>query len=102
MVKDLPKSVPKATSNHPLAPFNKPPVEQVASIPAHTDLWEHFDHELNVLIPHEKDKLRNLVVRGKYGLIGLANLAQYLVTDCGVIGGMLKGKLERVMGAIEE
>ncbi len=63
-----------------------------------------MDQKLNVLIPqeNEKEKLRNLVVRGKLGLGGLATLAEYLVMDCGIIGGMLKGKLDRVMKAIDE
>ena len=46
--------------------------------------------------------LWNLVAQGKWGLIGLANLAEYLVRECRVIGGMLKGKLERVMAVIDK
>ena len=67
-------------------------------------LWEYFDKKLNALILQlsEKETLRNLVVRGKWGLIGLANLAEYFVREHGVIGGMLKGKLERVMAVINE
>ena len=102
-VNSLPKLVQKATANHPLALFNVPPTDQVSDAPLN-ELWEYMDQKLNVLIPQEngKEKLHNLVIQGKLGLSGLATLAEYLVMDCRIIGGMLKGKLDRVMKAIDK
>ena len=102
-VTSLLKSVRKADANHPLAPYSIPPAEQAAAAPP-DELWEYFNQKLNALILQlsEKEMLWNLVVRGKWGLVGLANLAEYLVREHGVIGGMLKGKLERVMAVIDK
>ena len=58
------------------------------------------DRKLNALILQLTEK-QNLVAQGKWGLVGLANLAEDLAGEHRVIDGMLKGKPERVMAVTD-
>lgn len=98
----LPHAIPKALRTHVLAAYNRDPSELVADRPTDIGLWEHFDGVLNVLIPQEIEEVKKLVVRGKHGIQGLVNLLKHLIDKHGIIGGVLNGKVDRIMWAINE
>jgi len=54
-----------------------------------------------VLLPHNVDELKLLVVRGQYGLIGLVRFLEHLVRDRNVDKGLLDGKVGRLIEAID-
>lgn len=70
-VKKLPKAIPIANKTHVLAAYSGSPEELTNNILNDADVWETWDPMLNVLLPHNTDDMKGLVVRGKYGLIGL-------------------------------
>ena len=99
-VEGLPKTIPLAKKTHTLAAYNCPP-KDLTSGTLDDELWEIWDQKLNVLLPHEMESLGALVVRGKYGLIGLVTLLEHLVRDRHLDAGLLEGKVTRLIQAID-
>ncbi len=91
-VKKLPKTVPAATKTHILAVYNRLPQELTNNIQNDVDIWETWDPKLNVLLPHNMDDLKQLIVCGKFGLMGLVKFFEHLIQDRKVDEGLLEGK----------
>ena len=70
-------------------------------ITADADVWETWDQTLNVLISQSIPNIYPLVARGKYGLIALVQLLEHLVRDRKVDEGLLEGKVQRIIEAID-
>jgi len=100
-VETLPKSVPTAKKNGPLAAYCCDSMELTKDITTDADVWETWDQKLNVLISHNIADIYPLVTRGKYGLITLVQLLEHLVHDRKVDEGLLDGKVGRVIEAID-
>jgi hypothetical protein len=99
-VDKLPKSVPTAKKNGPLAEYCCDSKKLTSDIIDDVDVWETWDQRLNVLIPHSIPDIHPLITRGKYGLIGLVRLLEHLVRDRKVDENLLDGKVRRIMEAI--
>lgn len=78
-----------------------PPKDLTKDIANDADVWEVWDQKLNVLLPHKIDDIKPLVVRGKFGLVGLVALLEHLVQDRRVDAGLLEGKVKRLVEAID-
>jgi len=100
-VNKLPKTVPVAQKTHLLALYSRSPEELTRNIQNDMDIWETWDPKLNVLLPHNIDDLKQLVVRGKFGLAGLVGFFEHLVHDHKVDEGLLEGKVKQLMDAID-
>lgn len=98
-IQGLPKTIPEASNDHAIAAFSFDPVGCVGD---GEDAWEKWDGPLNGLLQHDAEKLRDLVVRGERGLIGLCKFLHYLVTVHGVQGTLIEMKVGRLLQAIEE
>lgn len=92
-------TVPEAGSDHELVPFSMDPR---GCVPDDEDAWETWDPPLNTLLQKEPPELRKLVVRGEKGLVGLHRFLLYLVTEHGIQGGLIEGKIERLLKAMDE
>jgi hypothetical protein len=99
-VESLPTRIPLARKDHALASFSRPPKDLTKSITDDQDVWEEWDQKLNVLLPHNIDELKRLVVQGQYGLIGFVQFMEHLVHDRKVDEGLLDGKVRRLIEAI--
>lgn len=99
-VESLPKKISIAPEDHALAPFSQPP-KNLTNFTDDEDVWEMWDRKLNVLLPHNVEELKLLVVRGQYGLIGLVRFLEHLVHDCDVDEGLLEGKVGRLIETID-
>ena len=87
----LPWDTEQAAIDHPLAAFSGDPVECVRD---GEDAWETWDGPLNGLLQKDSEELTKLVVLGPQGLQGLHRFLSYLISEHGVQGCLLKGKLE--------
>lgn len=76
-------------------------MELTKDITADVDVWETWDQKLNLLISHSIPDIYPLVARGKYGLITLVQLLEHLVRDGKVDEGLLHGKVECIVEAID-
>ena len=65
------------------------------------DVWETWDPKLNVFLQCNDNDLKQLVVRGKFGLAGLVRFFEHLVRDRKVDEGLLEGKAKRLVDAID-
>jgi hypothetical protein len=99
-VETLPAFIPLASTNDPLAHYSGDPTVLTSDIPADDEVWEAWDSKLTVLISQNIPDLYPLVTRGQHGLIGLVTFMEHLVRDRKVDEGMLTGKVERLMKAI--
>jgi hypothetical protein len=99
-VENLPRTVPVANKTNVLASYSQPPQKLTSDIQNDADIWETWDQKLNVLLPHNINDLKHLVVRGKFGLIGLVGFFEHLVRDRKVDEGLLEGKAKRLIDAI--
>ena len=98
-IKSLPKDTKEAgTSDHPLAIFSSDPTGCVED---GEDAWEKWDGPLNTLLQKDPEELNRLVVVRQRGLGGLHRFLTYLVSEHGIQGGLLEGKLERLFAAID-
>ena len=100
-VENLPETVPVANKTHILAAYSQTPQELTRDVQNDTDIWETWDPKLNVLLPHNSEDLKPLVVRGQFGLIGLVSFFEHLVRDRKVDEGLLEGKVKRLVDAID-
>jgi hypothetical protein len=100
-VKKLPKAVPLANKTHILAGYSQSPQNLTSDIENNADIWEIWDQKLNVLLQCNDNDLRQLVVCGKFGLLGLVSLFEHLVQDRKVDKGLLEGKVKRLIDAID-
>jgi hypothetical protein len=100
-VENLPQTVPVADQTHVLAGYSQSPQELTSDIQNDADIWETWDPKLNVLLPHNGDDLKLLVVRGQFGLTGLVRFFEHLVQDRNVDEGLLEGKVKRLVDAID-
>jgi hypothetical protein len=100
-VEKLPRTVPVANKTHILAGYNQSPQTLTSDIQNDVDVWETWDQKLNVLLQCNNDDLKRLVVRGKFGLLGLVCFFEHLVRDRKVDEGLLEGKAKRLMDTIE-
>jgi hypothetical protein len=78
-VKKLPRTVPIAKKAHILANYCQSPQKLTSDIHNDADVWETWDWKLNVFLQCNDDELKQLVVRRKFGLIGLVGLFEHLV-----------------------
>ncbi|KAH9001812.1 hypothetical protein EDB86DRAFT_2827580 [Lactarius hatsudake] len=68
-----------------------------------SEAWEHLDHGLNRLLGYGVD-IEDIAHRVWCGPLGIEGLTRYIhgfVVDYGITGGLLEGKLERLLKAIE-
>jgi hypothetical protein len=100
-VEKLPRTVPVANKTHILATYSQSPQNLTSDIQNDEDVWETWDQKLNVFLQCNDDDLKQLVVRGKFGLIGLVSFFEHLVRDRKVGEGLLEGKAKRLMDAID-
>ncbi|EEB90969.1 hypothetical protein MPER_10751, partial [Moniliophthora perniciosa FA553] len=101
-VQSLPSSVPLADSSHILAAYNVDPISQLTQhIKNDDEIWEEYDSVFNNLIKHNPTDNYRLVTRGPFGLIGIVNLWDHFIQDRKMIPGVLRGKAERLLQAIE-
>ncbi|KAH8982058.1 hypothetical protein EDB86DRAFT_2834542 [Lactarius hatsudake] len=68
-----------------------------------SEAWEHLDRGLNRLLGYGVDieDIAHCVRRGPLGIEGLTRYIHGFVVDYGITGGLLEGKLERLLKAIE-
>ncbi|KAH9040244.1 hypothetical protein EDB84DRAFT_1647330 [Lactarius hengduanensis] len=68
-----------------------------------SEAWEHLDRGLNRLLGYGVDieDIAHRVRRGPLGVEGLTRYIHGFVVDYGIAGGLLEGKLERLLKAIE-
>ena len=100
-VNKLPKTIPLANKTHPLASYSHSPKDLTLDILNDADIWETWDQKLNVLLQHPIDNIKPLVVRGKFGLVGLVSFFEHLVRDCHLDKGLLEGKVEWLIMVID-
>ena len=100
-VEKLPRTVPIAKKTHILAGYSQSPQKLTSDIENDADVWETWDRKLNVFLQCNDDELKQLVVRGKFGLIGLVGLFEHLVRDRKVDEGLTEGKVKRLVDAID-
>lgn len=100
-VEKLPQTVPMANKTHILAAYSLSPQKLTNYIQDDADVWEIWDQKLNVFLQGNSDDLKRLVVRGKFGLIGLVGFLEHLVQDRKVDEGLIEGKAKRLMDAID-
>jgi hypothetical protein len=100
-VEKLPQTVPVADETHVLAAYSQSPQELTSDVQNDADIWETWDPKLNVLLPHNNDDLKLLVVCRQFGLTGLVRFFEHLVQDRKVDEGLLEGKVKRLMDAID-
>jgi hypothetical protein len=100
-VEKLPRTVPVANKTHILAAYSQSPQNLTSDIQNDEDVWETWDQKLNVFLQCNDDDLKQLVVHGKFGLIGLAGFFEHLVRDRKVGEGLLEGKAKRLVDAID-
>ena len=74
-----------------LTSFDQPVKDLMKDIPD-KEVWEVWDQKLNVLLLHDIEGLKPLVVQGQYGLVGLVWLLKYLVYDHKISEELLDGK----------
>ena len=100
-VKKLPLTVPVANKTHTLAAYSQSPQKLTSDIQNDEDVWETWDQKLNVFLQCNDDELKQLVVRGKFGLIGLVGFFEHLVRDRKVAEGLIEGKAKRLLDTID-
>ncbi|KAH9005732.1 hypothetical protein EDB86DRAFT_2795608 [Lactarius hatsudake] len=68
-----------------------------------SEAWEHLDRGLNRLLGYgvDTEAIEHRVRRGPLGVKGLTWYIHGFVIDYGISGGLLEGKLERLLKAIE-
>ncbi|KAF8176492.1 hypothetical protein BJ912DRAFT_857405 [Pholiota molesta] len=98
-IEALPEDIPIASDDHPLAQFSGDPT---GSVPEGEEAWEIWNGPLDTVLQKSPGELQNLVVRGKFGLEGLCNLLEYLARYHMIGGGLLEGKIGRLMNAMNE
>lgn len=92
-------TIPEAGETHELAAFSGDPT---GCVPDGEDAWETWDGPLNTLLQREPSDLRKLIVRGEKGLAGLHQFLLYLVTNHGIQGALIEGKIDRLIAAMDE
>jgi hypothetical protein len=100
-VEKLPQTVPIANKAHILAGYSQSPQTLTSDIENDADVWETWDRKLNVFLQCDDDNLKRLVVRGKFGLVGLVRFFEHLVRDRKVDEGLLEGKAKRLVDTID-
>ena len=100
-VENLSQTVPVANKTHILAGYSQSPHTLTSDIQNDADVWETWDRKLNVFLQGNNDDLKHLVVRGKFGLMGLVRFFEHLVRDHKVNEVLLEGKVKRLMDAID-
>jgi hypothetical protein len=97
-IESLPKDTKEAGVDHPLAGFS---IDPTGCVEDGEDAWEKWDGPLNTLLQKDPEELNRLVVVGQRGLGGLHQFLLYLVSEHGIQGSLLEGKLERLFAAID-
>jgi hypothetical protein len=97
-IESLPKDTKEAGIDHPLAGFS---VDPTGCVEDGEDAWEKWDGPLNTLLQKDPEELNRLVVVGQRGLRGLHRFLLYLVSEHGIQGSLLEGKLEWLFAAID-
>lgn len=97
-IDSLPSNTKEASDDHPLVRFSGDPV---GSVEDGEDAWEKWDSPLNTLLQKDPEELDKLVVIGPRGLAGFHRFLSYLVSEHGVQGCLLEGKMERLFSAID-
>ena len=92
-IKPLPKNTKEAGPDRPLAGFSSDPIGCVED---GEDAWEKWDGPLNTLLQKDPEELNGLVVVGQRGLGGFYRFLSYLVSEHGIQGSLLEGKMEHL------
>lgn len=98
-IETLDERVEEAGPDHPLAGFSGDPAGFVLE---GEDAWEKWDGPLNTILQKEPAEIRKLVSQGEKGLIALHGFLHYLVLNHGIKGGLIEGKIDRLIVAIDE
>ena len=101
-VEKLPQSIPIAKKTHILATYSQLPQKLTSDIQDDADVWETWDQKLNVFLQGTNNELKQLVICGKFGLIGLVCLFEHLVRDRKVDEGLIEGKVKQLVNTIDE
>ncbi|KAF8058599.1 hypothetical protein FPV67DRAFT_1565461 [Lyophyllum atratum] len=65
------------------------------------DAWEKYNGPLDTMLQKPPEDIRALVRVGELGLAGLCRFLEYLVVNHGIKGGLIEGKLQRLMDAMD-
>lgn len=98
-IKQLPPSVGIADVHHPLSQFARDPG---VGMEVGEDAWEVWDGPLNTVLQRGPTELHGLVRLGDNGLPGLCRFLRCLVTQHGVAMGLIEGKIQRLVRAMDE
>ncbi|KAJ8517282.1 hypothetical protein ONZ45_g5524 [Pleurotus djamor] len=99
-IEHLPKNTPVADNTHPFAQFAG---DLSGSVPHGEDAWEVWDPALNAVLRQQStESMRGMVQVGEYGLAALCGLLRFLVYDQHVMGGLIEGKVGRLMEVIDD
>ncbi len=87
-----------------LADFIGHPTHLVSLDTPIDDVWELADPILNRALGFGRSQaeLRMLIQQNRVGAVGLCNFMEYLLVEKHVSPGLLEGKVERLVGAINE
>ncbi len=87
-----------------LADFIGHPTHLVSLDTPIDDVWELADPILNRALGFGRSQaeLRTLIQQNRVGAVGLCNFMEYLLVEKHVSPGLLEGKVERLVGAINE
>ncbi|KAH9013987.1 hypothetical protein EDB85DRAFT_1876665 [Lactarius pseudohatsudake] len=98
VAQELPLQIPKAEEHDDIA---RVILAEGPEDPS--EAWEHLDRGLNRLLGYGVDieDIAHRVRRGPLGVEGLTRYIHGFVVDYGISGGLLEGKLERLLKAIE-
>ncbi|KAH9003649.1 hypothetical protein EDB86DRAFT_2826236 [Lactarius hatsudake] len=98
VAKELPLHIPEAEEHDDIA---RVILAEGPEDPS--EAWEHLDRGLNWLLGYGVDieAIEHCVRRGPLGVEGLTRYIHGFVVDYGISGGLLEGKLERLLKAIE-
>ncbi|KAG7086869.1 hypothetical protein E1B28_000173 [Marasmius oreades] len=96
-------TVPLGTKTGLLGGYSVDPATLTADCPEDGLVWESgWDSQLTRLIPADISQVCPLVLRGKYGLMGLVKLMEHLVRDRKVAESLLEQKVKRLLAAIDQ
>ncbi|KAF9006383.1 hypothetical protein BDZ89DRAFT_1233208 [Hymenopellis radicata] len=99
-IQALSDAIPEATSDDELAAFcGDPPGGIIVNDPL--EAWEIWDPPLNTLLQRSPNDLQMLVKRGQYGIRNLYHVFRHVAVDLRVDVGLLEGKINRVIDAID-
>ena len=87
-----------------LAGFSREAAISTYGMVENAEIWEAVNPTLDRILGfgRTKEEIRTIVRRGERGLQGFCSFLGYLVEEKGVTGGLLEGKINTLLAAINE